>query len=144
MRKAALALLVTLVASETTMAGELKDDLIAMEKKAWMSWGNRDGTAFKELLTEDAVQAVAGGGVTSGREKIIADVNASTCKVVSFDFSDVKLRHLGSDIALLSYTATQDATCGGKKLPPKVYSTSVYVHKNGKWKSTNYQETPID
>lgn len=61
-----------------------------------------------------------------------------------FAFQDAKVRQSSPDIALVSYTATQDAVCQGKKLPGKVYSTAVYVGKDGKWRSVSYQETPID
>jgi uncharacterized protein (TIGR02246 family) len=144
MKNAAFVLLAALVATGTTMAGDLKDELTAKERQGWTAWSKHDGQAFKGLVTKDAVQAVAGGGVTSGRDKIIADVNANTCKVAGFDFSDVKVNHVSQDVALISYMATQDATCGGKKLPPKVYATSVYLRQDGKWKSVHYQETPID
>ena len=67
-----------------------------------------------------------------------------TCELKSFDFSGAKLRQVAPGVAILSYTATQDTTCEGAKLPPKLQVTSVYVQKDGKWLSANYQETPID
>jgi hypothetical protein len=62
----------------------------------------------------------------------------------SFAHQDPSLRKLGADVLVLTYTATQDATCAGQKLPPKVKSTSIYVRQKGKWLNTHYQETPID
>jgi hypothetical protein len=47
-------------------------------------------------------------------------------------------------VAILSYTATQDAICDGTKMPAKIYSSSVYVRKDGKWLSAAYQETPAE
>ena len=138
---AALMLLVTVISP--AIAGDLKDELVAMDKKAWTSWGSRDGKAFRDLVTEDAVQAVAGAGIATGRDKIMADVSGNPCQMKSFDFADAKVRQLSTDIALLTYTATQDTTCEGQKLPGKVYVTSVYVRKDGKWRSTSYQETAL-
>jgi hypothetical protein len=62
----------------------------------------------------------------------------------SFAHKDAKLRRLSQDVVVLSYTATQYATCAGKKMPPKVYATSIYVKQKGKWMQTQYQETPFD
>ena len=69
--------------------------------------------------------------------------NVSFFAGVPFDFQVINVRQLADDVAVLSYVATQDASCGGEKLPPKVYATSVYVRHEGKWLSTNYQETPL-
>jgi uncharacterized protein (TIGR02246 family) len=144
MRTLSAALLLTLAMATPSMAGDLKDDLIALEKAAWTAWGKKDGQAFREFVAEDAVQAVAGAGVTSGREKIIAAVNSHNCVATSFDFKDVKARQLTPDLAIVSYTANQDTTCDGRKLPTQVYSTNVYAKQGGKWRSISYQETAIE
>jgi hypothetical protein len=48
---------------------------------------------------------------------------------------------LDSDAVVMTYTATQDATCNGKKQPDKVIATSIWQKKNGKWMSPFHQET---
>jgi uncharacterized protein (TIGR02246 family) len=143
MKSSITALMLSLLVAVTAFAGDLKEDLLAMEKTAWTAWGSRNGAGMRELVTEDAVQAVAGAGVTTGRDKIVAGINANTCVVKGFDFTDARIRQLSPDIAILTYTATQDSTCDGQKLPPKVFVTSVYVRSDGKWRSTSYQETPL-
>ena len=144
MKSVIASLLLCLAAASPSVAGDLTSELVALEKTGWTAWSKGDGQAFKDLISEDAVQAVAGGGITVGRDKIMADVASHGCEVKGFAFHDAKVRQLSPDIALLSYTATQDATCQGNKLPGKVYSTAVYVRKDGKWRSVNYQETPLD
>lgn len=142
--KTILTMLVLMLTSTTAaVAGDLKDELLAKEKSSWTAWGKRDGQFFKDYLTADAVSAVAGAGVTSGRDKIVADTSANTCVLKSFSFADPTLKKLGDDAAVIGYVATQDATCDGKPLPPKVYATSIYVRKDGNWRSMHYQETPL-
>jgi uncharacterized protein (TIGR02246 family) len=131
-----------LIAGPAT-AGDLKDELVAFDKALWAGWDSGDATAFKEHLTDDHVQAVAGAGIVHGKDKIIAGLDPDACEVQSFDFQEINLRQLTDDVVLLSYVATQDAACGGAKLPPKVYATSVYVRRDGKWLSAAYQETPL-
>ena len=144
MKSSIASLLLIVAAVSPSVAADLKDDLVAMEKRAWTAWGSQDAQAFRDLMTEDAVQAVAGAGVSTGREKIMADVKSNTCQMKSFDFTDVKLRQLSPDIAVLTYMATQDTTCEGQKLPAKVFATSIYLRQGGKWRSTSYQETPLE
>jgi hypothetical protein len=48
------------------------------------------------------------------------------------------------DVVILSYAATQDTTCEGRKLPARLQSVAVYVRNGGKWLQTSYQETPLE
>jgi len=137
-------MMLILVSASPSMAGDLKAELLDMEKSAWTAWGKHDAKAYAEFMSEDAVMAVAGDEVTRGRDKIAADVGSSTCELKSFDFHDTNLRQLGSDAAIVSYTATQDASCEGQKLPAKLYATAVYVKQDGKWRWVSYQETPLE
>jgi uncharacterized protein (TIGR02246 family) len=125
-------------------AGDLKDELMALEKGGWDAWAKGNGEYFRNRLTEDHVQVVAGAGLVQGRDKIIADVTSHGCEVAGFEFMDANVRQLAPDVAIVSYTAKQQATCDGQRLPAKVYSTAVYVRQGGKWLSANYQETPAE
>ena len=144
MKSSMATLLLMLAVVSPSMAAELKDDLVALEKSTWKAWGNRDAKAYGDLMTDDAVQVVAGGGVTTGREKIMADVGSHTCTLKSFDLADTNLRQLSPDIAILTYTLTQDVTCEGQKSPPKAFVTAIYVRQGGKWRWTSYQETALE
>lgn len=137
-------LFASVIAMPLTAEADLKEDLVAKAKRMWVAWGKADGKVFEEQLTEDAVQIVAGTGMVSGRDAIVKEVSAGGCELRGFEFERTKLRKLSKDIAVLSYTATQDAVCGENKLPPKVQSTSIYVKKKKEWKLIRYQETPID
>jgi uncharacterized protein (TIGR02246 family) len=144
MKSIMTALLLAVALVSPSMASDLEAELLAREKSGWLAWAKRDTTAMKDTMTEDAVQVVAGAGVSKGRDKIIADVSSHNCQMKEFEFSDSNLRQLSPDVAILTYTATQDTTCDGQKLPAKVYSTAVYVRQDGKWRSTSYQETALE
>ena len=143
-RSIAALLFAGVIAMPQSAEADLKEDLVAKDKRMWVSWGEADGKVFEEQLTEDAVQIVAGTGMVSGRDAIVKQVSAGGCELKGFEFERITLRELSRDIAVLSYTATQDAACGDIKLPPKVQSTSIYVRKKKEWRLIHYQETPID
>ena len=82
------------------------------------------------------MEVVAGTAPVVGRDAIIKDISSLPCELRSFAHKDVKLRRLSPDVVVLSYTATRDATRDGKKVPPKVYATSIYVKQKGKWMQT--------
>jgi len=49
---------------------------------------------------------------------------------------------LNQDAAILTFSATQDATCGGVAEPSPVRASTVYVKRAGKWQAAFHQETP--
>lgn len=144
MRKllAAFALLFALV--PPVVAADLKDELMAIEKRLWTAWGKKDGEPFRKALADNAVEIVAGTAPLSGREAIIKAITTQSCELRSFTFDEATLHRLGRDAAMVSYQVKQDASCDGKKLPSKIVATSIYIHKQGKWMQRYYQETPLD
>ena len=136
--------LILLASSPLHAAGDLEAHLKKLDETMWTAWGKADGKAFERALTKDAVQIVAGTGLLVGRDAIAESVSEGGCELKSFEHTGATVRRLAPNVAVLSYTATQDATCGDTKLPPKVQSTSIYVRKKGKWMNTSYQETPLE
>jgi len=61
--------------------------------------------------------------------------------VNSFSLSDFSYMWLDKDTVVMTYTGTQDATCDGKKQGGKVFATSIWQRKGGKWLSPFHQET---
>jgi uncharacterized protein (TIGR02246 family) len=141
MKASMAALVLVLAVALPSMAADLKDELLAMEKASWQAWGDHDAKAFSATMTEDAVSIYAEGYAVIGRDKLSAAVGSSTCKLNSFDFSDTKLRQPSADTAILTYTAKQDLTCPEGRSPPKIFATTIYVRQGGKWRWVNYQET---
>ena len=141
---AALLLLVAATSFAPALAEDLEQDLIAREKALWTAWGNRDGAATRKEMVENYVQVVAGVGMVAGREEVAKAIETHNCVMKSFEFKDVKLRRPAPDVAMITYVATQDTSCGGQKLPKKLYVSSTWVRRDGKWRGFAYQETPID
>lgn len=126
------------------LADDVKDELVAIEKDQWQAWEDRNGEAYRDVVTDDAVFITADGNITHGKDAIIAEISGHECQSNSLNFADFKVRQVSPDTAILTYTLTQDVTCEGQRLPNRVYSESVYVRKGGKWRTASYQETPIE
>lgn len=96
------------------------------------AWKSHDSSPFAKLLTEDSVDAYDGGG-DSGKAAIMKSISSDSCTVNSIALSDFKYQWLDKDAVIVTSNSTQDATCGGQKLPPKSTSSSVWVNRDGKW-----------
>ena len=143
MKSSIVALLLALAVVSPSMAADLKEDIVAVEKNSWKAFANHDAKAYGDTMTDDAVVVYLGGDVLTGKQEILADLSSKPCNVKNFDLADTKLRQLSPDIAILTYNLTQDVTCEGKKLPPKVFVTAIYVRQGGKWRWASYQETAL-
>ena len=113
--------------------------IIATEKKFWEAWKNKDMKFFRANLAADAVM-ISNGGVADKKTSLTA-MEGEACEVTTYELSDLKVTFLNSSAAILTYKSTQDATCGGEKVPPAVWSSSVYVMRGGRWYAASHQET---
>jgi hypothetical protein len=111
-----------------------------MEKKLWQAWKQKDVKPFRAYLSADTI-AVGDTGVQD-RAAVLKQMEAGECDVKSYELSDFKITLLNSDTAVLTYKATQDATCGGTAVPSAVWASSTYVRRGGKWYAATHQETP--
>lgn len=114
--------------------------IIATEKKLWEAWKTKDLKVFKANLSADSV--MIGDSGIADKTTAIKSMEGTTCDVTSYELSDIKVTFLNSSTAIMTYKSAQDATCGGEKIPPTVWSSSVYVMRNGRWYAASHQETP--
>ena len=119
---------------------QLEKHIIELDRLAWEAWKNKNADWFKTHTTEEFLSINSWG--VSNKAQVIASTPVD-CDVKSFSFTDFKFVMLNETAVLLTYTATQDATCGGNKIAPKVRAAVNYVKRNGKWLEALYIETPI-
>ncbi len=113
--------------------------IIAMEKAGWQAWKDKDVNWYKKNTTEDFLMVLAEG--TRSKADVLK-ATATECDVKSFSLADFKCVMLNENAALLTYTAMQDAVCGGKTSASKVRAAVNYVKRGGKWLEAFYMETP--
>lgn len=126
--------------TETEVASDnssVESEIIALEKQAWEAWKNKDSAFFQKNLTDNALSVNSSG--VSDKAQILKSYGE--CDVKSYSLKDFKFQMLDKNSALITFTGTQDAVCGGEKSPSTVRATSVYVKRGGKWLNCFYTET---
>ena len=78
-----------------------------------------------------------------GKQQVVKSAFDPGCQVASFSLSNFSYMWLDKDTVLMAYDGMQDATCGGHKIPGKVWATSIWQKKDGKWLSPSHQESPM-
>jgi hypothetical protein len=114
--------------------------IIATEKKLWEAWKNKDAKPFRANLSGDSV-LVSDSGVAD-KATVVNSMATMDCEVRSYSLSDIKVIFPASNVAIITYKGTQDASCGGQTAPAAVWASSTYVRRGNAWMAASHQETP--
>jgi hypothetical protein len=111
----------------------LLDSLLAIERGFFQGWKDKQMQPFENNIAPDAV-AWGEYGPLDRASFLTAQKSAEkNCDVRSFALRDPRMVRVNSDVALLLYTADQDAVCGGAPAPTPVTCSSLYVRRDGRW-----------
>jgi len=124
--------------SQTNAAAEKA--LQSKEQAGWQAWKDHDAKSVEGMTPENAVN-IADGTVVKGKQQVLKSMVDPGCTVNSFSLSDFSYLWLDKNTTVMTYTASQDATCSGKKQVGKVIATTVWQKQNGNWMSAFHQET---
>ena len=127
------------VSAQGKASRTVSDSLEKMERQAWDAFGRGDGKFFESFYSTDATQ-IDPNGILS-RSDAIKGIASKPCELRSYSFNDFKVTMLNATTALVTYGAMQDATCGGQTVPGKLFASTVYVKRNGKWHGAFHQES---
>src|SRR5215204_4533249 len=132
MKKMILGFVFVLIAA-AGIAAQTGDEanFMALERQAWDAFGKGDGKFFETFLVDEAT--VVGDYGASSKAESIKGISTKPCELKSYSFSNFKVIMLEKNTALATYEATQDAACAGQKSPSKVFGSTVYVKRKGKW-----------
>lgn len=130
------------IASVGAQADDADARIIEIEKALWDGWAQADTGPFDKHVTDDTVNATP-NGITVGKAALIKNIAAGTCKVAGYSLGDMRVVHPAENVALLVYSAEQDAVCDESRLAQHIHVTSVFVNKNGEWRVAAYTETPV-
>lgn len=112
-----------------------------MEASLWEGWKTHDATPFEKHLADGALTTNA-SGLEVGKPKAIEMIKSPDCVVASYSLGEMTVHRFGDSTAVLTYQASQDATCAGVKVPEKVNVSSVWIKQGDKWLSVSYHESP--
>ena len=118
---------------------KVEAEIIALEKAGWEAWKNKDTSWIQKNGTDEVLYITSDG--TSDRSQY--NEFTLSCNIKSFSLDNFKFIMLDKDAVLMTYTAMQDGTCGGEKIPSQVRAAVNYVKRGGKWLEAMYMETAM-
>jgi hypothetical protein len=113
--------------------GPIEAQLLDFEKQYWNAIMNRDVQAAMRL-TDDPCIVTGAQGVGRITQKQFADMlQAGGWTLHSFDLSDVQVRLLSEDVAIVAYKVKESLTVEGKHMTLEAADSSTWVRREGNW-----------
>lgn len=119
----------------------LQATLERREKQGWEAFKNKDRNGFTAIATDDYTAVIADGN----GERDLKGTLDSTKEITinSYTLGDFRLTMIGSNAALLRYTAAASYTIGTQPISGKLAVSDIWVKRGTQWKSLRYQETEM-
>jgi hypothetical protein len=117
--------------------GGVEKTLVANEHKLNEAVAKGDKATFTALVAPDAWSADGAGFMQVADFVSVFD----QLKVSSWKIEDPKVRWVDANNAIVIYTWTGAGTFQGQPLPKKVYVSTVWTKKAGKWLAAYHQES---
>ncbi len=128
-------------AENTTPAGSPKPALLALEMSAYAAWKSKDAQFWDTFLSDKFV----GWGRSGKLDKASAkrEYTGADCRIKRYVLSEARVSPRGKQAALITYKATVDGACGGKKIPVNSWVAGVYVRDGGQWKAAFHSQAAV-
>lgn len=113
--------------------GPIEAKLIDLEKQYWQAIKNRDVPAAMRLTDDPCIVTGAQGVARITRTAFAGMLQAGGWTLHEFTLSDIQLRLLGDDVAILAYKVKELLTVDGKSLTVDAADSSTWVRREGQW-----------
>jgi uncharacterized protein (TIGR02246 family) len=125
---------------QTRRDSSIQAEIVALEKRAFEAWKNKDKKYFEENMSEDG-QFLDLNGVGAKAQYVKAIIE-NNCTVGTYALDNTKVTTISKDVALLTYRYSHDAVCGGNPEVSPIWASTMYVKRGGKWLIAFHQEIP--
>ncbi|MBV8856267.1 MAG: nuclear transport factor 2 family protein [Acidobacteria bacterium] len=128
----------TAAATPTPAAGPTQADLEAKERAIWDAIKAKNWDAFSGMLADDFVIVEEGGAQT--KAQMMEDMKKYD--LTEYTLSDFRMVKVDADLAVLTYTASEKSSFGGKPTSGKpAHASSAWINRGGKWVAVYHQES---
>ena len=117
-------------------------ELKAIEQQ-WIDAYMKSDAAFIKNIEADDYSLIEPDGAVSNREKDVKSVTDKTFVLKSGTFSDMKVRMIGDNCAVVTAMLKMTGTDDGKDISGDYRGTDVFEKKGGKWVAVASQLTKV-
>jgi uncharacterized protein (TIGR02246 family) len=114
-------------------ATEVKQEIIDLEHEYWRAMRDRDAKAALALTDDQCVLTGSSGVMPLDRAQFEQMLMSDMWTLHDYTLSDVQVRQLTDDVAVIAYKVREKMTVEGKPLTLEAADASTWIRKNGRW-----------
>jgi len=125
----------------TAPSAAVSNSVVAQEQLIYDAIARKDTVAFNKAVGRDFVYVDETGAMRWSLAKtstIFAECGLGTGWTIDHPMTT----EVGSDLVVLTYSASANATCKGQRVPSPVNAMSVWQRRGGRWVAVAHSETP--
>ncbi|MEP6551743.1 MAG: nuclear transport factor 2 family protein [Gemmatimonadales bacterium] len=111
----------------------IEAQLIDLEKQYWQAIKDKDVQAAMRLTDEPCIVTGAQGVARITQKAFAAMLQAGGWTLHQFDFTDIEVRVLGDETAIVAYKVKEVLTVDGKPITFEAADSSTWVRREGQW-----------
>lgn len=119
----------------------MDNEIIDLTERAWEANRNGDAAFYDNYLTDDVI-SVSPWGVMTDRPAILKIFEANNNPYTRTDQSDHHVIRLTDDTVIHTSTVEIDSA-GPPPRTTRMLATTVMVRRDGQWKASLFQVTPV-
>jgi ketosteroid isomerase-like protein len=113
--------------------GPIEAQLLDHEKQYWQAIKDRDVQAAMRLTDDPCIVTGAQGVARITRQAFAGMLQAGGWTLHEFTLSDVQVKVLSEDVAIVAYKVKESLTVDGKPLTLEATDSSTWVRREGQW-----------
>lgn len=123
--------------------GPIEAQLLDHEKQYWQAIKDRDVQAAMRLTDDPCIVTGAQGVARITRQAFAGMLQAGGWTLHEFTLSDVQVRVLSEDAAIVAYKVKESLTVDGKPLTIEAADSSTWVRREGQWMCALHTEALV-
>jgi uncharacterized protein (TIGR02246 family) len=112
---------------------DAEKELVQLEKQYWQAMKEKNVEAAMRMTDDPCIVTGAQGVASIGRDAFKGMMTDASWSLHDYDVSDVQVRMLSDDVAIVAYKVTEDLTVEGKPVKLEAADSSTWVRRSGRW-----------
>ena len=121
----------------------IEQEIVELEEAYWRAIRDKDTDAAVRLSDNPCLVAGHQGVQSIDHDTFVEMAKSPMWELKTFELSDVDVRMVTDDVAVIGYKVTEEMIVEGKPLTLTAADTSTWIRRDGRWLCTAHSESVL-